>query len=106
MYHQSFSNFLENFYLFGKIKFVVQKKTRKFKGTNQYKKEDKNTKSFLKTVILVVGYSFHRLTIQICSLVQKMVSFQIGKCECTFVKLKCVRNRLRSTMGQEMLNKC
>ena len=47
-YNQPIGNLSEISYLFGKINFVVYRKARKFKGTNQYKKEDIRRKSFLK----------------------------------------------------------
>ena len=66
-----------------------------FEGTNQYKKEDKTR-----------CYLFYSPPIQICTFVQEMAILPIGtiKCEVTFYKLKCLKNRLRSTMGQERLN--
>ena len=85
-YHRLFGNLSKSFYLFGK------RKARKFRGTNQYKKEDINRKSFLQTVKLVAIY-FTVLPIQICSFVQEMASLPIDitKCNCTLLKLECAK---------------
>ncbi len=96
---EEYLSFIDNYSRFKEVNEMCQ-------GEKETTNKDVDRESFLTVVKAIKRFNVQSAYPNLYTLYKIIATLPIGstKCEQTFSKLKYVKNRLRSTMGQERLN--